>query len=58
MKISTILAENENSEKLPPEQRSPMPGRFSGGGTKKAPEEGSVPFFRGENVLKKIRFCG
>ena len=58
MKISTIFSKNENHGKFPPGQRSPMPGRFPGGRAKKAPEEGNVPFFRGENVLKKIRSCG
>ena len=47
MKISTIFTKNENPEKFLPGQRSPVPGRFPGGGAKKAPEEGNVPFFRG-----------
>lgn len=47
MKISTIFVKNENPEKLPPGQRSSVPGRFPDGGAKKAPEEWNVPFFRG-----------
>ena len=58
MKISTIFAKNENPGKFPPGQRSLVPGRFPSGRAKKAPEEGRVPFFRGENVLMKIRSCG